>query len=319
MKKERFNLLGEFQYISRSGQAGEIDLAKNIGVLAVLLLSKDFTCTRGKLIELLWSDRCSDQGRASLRHSLWSLKKMFSVSAPDLLRADRKKVGLDAALLSTDVAEFFDLSLMGDPRSLEQAVALYRGELLDGLSIRDRRWKEWLGNERDVLQLRHSANLCELCAHYRAAADAGALLAAGRQLLEHDRLSEDGQRAMMNAYLLLNQRSRALKQYRDFAGLLRLELNGRPGPAISALYEKIKTGAGIDEALGKRQPLAAGTRPVPVYESSYRVGPVHQAAASCDAALSPSPCYGVQTACRLDEPVRPYRIDLEKARGTGAV
>lgn len=272
MKTERFNLLGEFQYISRAGQAGEIDLAKNIGLLAILLLSKDFSCTRVRLIELLWSDRSKDQGRASLRHSLWSLKQVFSASAPDLLQADRKKVRLDAARCSTDVSEFFDLSLMGDLRSLERAVSLYRGELLDGLSIRDRQWKQWLGNERDVLQLRYGANLCELCEHYRATGNASALLATGRRLLGHDRLSEDGQRAMMTAYLLLNQRTRALKQYRDFAGLLRLKLNSLPGPAISALYERIKAGAGNDELLGRRVPAAARTRPAPLYESGYRVG-----------------------------------------------
>ena len=57
MDRDQFNLFGEFEYISGDGQPGIISLSKEIALLALLALSKNHSCSRSKIIDLLWSDR----------------------------------------------------------------------------------------------------------------------------------------------------------------------------------------------------------------------------------------------------------------------
>src|SRR5262249_20336294 len=59
---------------------------------------------------------------------------------------------LDPAAVSTDVAAFERLLSGGSPEAIEQAIALYRGDLLDGISIRDAAFEEWLLVERQRLR-----------------------------------------------------------------------------------------------------------------------------------------------------------------------
>lgn len=242
MDKHLFNLLGDFQYVSRDGSREEIDLAKNIGLIAILTLSKDHSCSRSRLIDLLWSDRCNEQGRASLRHSLWSLKQVFGDDAGSLLQADRKRVRLNPDVCVMDTAEFVRLSGAFESRDLEHAVSFYRGELLEGLFIRDRQWNEWLAIERESLNSRFLSVLAELCEIYRRQGAPRELIETGRRMVEYDFLSEPGYQAMMQGYLLSNQRSQALKQFQRYASLIKRELNSSPGPEISALHDRIKNG-----------------------------------------------------------------------------
>ena len=75
----RINLIGEFQCLDNSGQILEISAAKEQGVIAVLALSEGYSCSRSRLIELLWSDRSKEQALASVRQSLWSLKRYSAI------------------------------------------------------------------------------------------------------------------------------------------------------------------------------------------------------------------------------------------------
>ena len=242
MKTERFNLMGEFEYISRNGQIKDISPSKDIGVIAILVLSKDYSCSRSKIIDLLWSDRCNEQGRSSLRHALWSLKKALPASFAEVLQADRKRVRLNPRLHSSDIADFYRLRESNVQQNLDRSVSLYRGELLEGLEIRDRAWNEWLGVERERLQLRYAETLCALRAHYLARTDIYKLLDIGRRLIEHDNLCGEGYRALMEGYSLLNQRSLALKQYHQYRDIVRKELNSCPEAGIRQLYERLKSG-----------------------------------------------------------------------------
>jgi len=110
----------------------------------VLALPPGATHSRDKLAGLLWSDRGDPQARDSLKHSLTRLRQGFPSETSQPIIADRNSVSLDSRGVTIDVATFEQLLREGTPAGLEQAAALYRGDLLDGIGIRDPAFEDWL-------------------------------------------------------------------------------------------------------------------------------------------------------------------------------
>jgi len=240
MDNYRFRLLGEFQCFDDEGQTVEIALAKQVALIALLALGGNRCRSREKIIDLLWSDRCSDQGRSSLRQALWSLKKKLNRGPRQPLQVDRRRVGLDPALCSVDAVDFAALALSQQQGDMEHAVTIYRGELLENLVVNDREWEAWLEQHRNRLQMIYRECLYRLSRRYRAALDTSSLMATGLRLIEHDPLGEEGHRALMEAYALTQRRSQALKQYERYRELIRRELGSRPEPSIRRRYEQLR-------------------------------------------------------------------------------
>lgn len=240
MNSYRFRLLGEFQCLDDDGKAVEIKLAKQVALIALLALGGNRCRSRAKIIDMLWSDRCDDQGRTSLRQALWSLKKKLNRGPRQLLHVDRRRVGLNLAECGVDALEFAALALSQQQGDLERAVAIYRGELLENLVVNDREWEAWLEQQRNRLQTIYQECLYRLSLRYRASLDASSLMATGLRLIEHDPLGEEGHRALMEAYALTQRRSQALKQYERYRDLIRTELGSNPEPSIRRRYEQLR-------------------------------------------------------------------------------
>jgi len=243
MSENRLYLLGDFQFVDSNGRRAEISLSKEIGLIALLALSKDLGCARSKIIDLLWSDRCGEQGRASLRHALWSLRKTLNRCAPGVLQIDRRRVCLSSDDCSIDARDFVSLASSQRHQDLERAVLLYRGELLETLVVNDREWEAWLGIERSRLQMVYAECLYRLSKHYLLRRDAGKLMGTGLRLIAHNPLWEQGHRALMEAYALTHQKSLALKQYERYREMIHRELDSHPERDMQQLYERIKSGA----------------------------------------------------------------------------
>ncbi len=240
----RINLLGEFQCLDNDGQPLKFSGAKDQGVMATLALSDNYSCTRSRIIDLLWSDRGKEQAGASLRQSLWSLKKALAENAEDLFQVERKRIGLNPDLIETDLAEFNQLIDLQDNQSLEKAVTLYRGDLLEGLVIQDREWEEWLMLEREGLRTKLAEMLCTLIGRFAKESNIKKLIEIGRRLIDLDPFNEEGHRALMQGYAESNQRAQALKQFELCRELLRRELDTAPSASIQDLYRLIKEGEG---------------------------------------------------------------------------
>jgi TolB-like protein/Tfp pilus assembly protein PilF len=243
MPTVRINLIGEFQCLDKDGQVLDISAAKDQGVIAILTLSESHSCSRSRIIDLLWSDRSKEQALASVRQSLWSLKKVLGDSADSLLRVDRKKIGLNPGPVRTDIDEFRELIKSPESESLEKAVSLHRGDLLEGLVIQDRQWQEWLTRERENLRAGLAETLCTLIEHYTAEPDTHRLIDTGRRLIELDPYREEGHRAMMQGFADSNQKALALKQFERCSELLLQELKTAPSSETRELFTQIKEGA----------------------------------------------------------------------------
>ncbi len=148
--------------IQRSGSYISVDRQKAIALLAYLLLT-GHKHRRDVLANLLWPDLDQQRARAGLRRVLRTLRAAIG-SAPVV--ADHETVGLRMrGAVWSDVTDFQQRLAHArvyagqgglDPTSqllLEEAVALYRADLLAGFNLRDAPdFENWLTIEREALR-----------------------------------------------------------------------------------------------------------------------------------------------------------------------
>ena len=120
-------LLGNFELKRSDGEIADLSGQKDRALLAILVLAAGTPQFRERLASLLWSDRGEAQARDSLKHSLTRIRQCLGAA----LVADRQTAQLDPSAVASDVARFERLVRDGTPEALEQACALYVGDLLD--------------------------------------------------------------------------------------------------------------------------------------------------------------------------------------------
>jgi DNA-binding SARP family transcriptional activator len=235
----RLTLFGGFEARGPRDQAIDVPAQKDRALLALLALSPGAKLSREKLASLLWSDRGDRQARDSLKHALSRLRQLLNASS-DAIRSDRQTVALDPEAVAVDVPEFERLVAQGTVEALEQAAALYRGDLLDGIGVRDPAFEDWLLLERQ--RLRHSAEVA-LTRLMTQAMGSGALdraAAAARRLLALDPLREPAWRALMRICAEQGQSAQALKLFESLRDRLHAELGVRPDAETVRLHEEIR-------------------------------------------------------------------------------
>jgi TolB-like protein len=232
-------LLGGFQARSR-GQTIDVSGRKERALLAVLGMPPGEPRSRDKLAALLWSERGDKQARDSLKQAVLRLRKSFGSLHPLPMLTDRMSLTLDPAGVAVDAQEFEQLVGDGGPDALERATALYRGDLLDGLDVRDPAFEEWLLFERQRLRDLARAALANMLDRHAASGEHDQAAVAARRLLALDPLHESAHRALMRIYAQHGQAALALKQYQLCRDALHEELGVRPEAETERLYQSIR-------------------------------------------------------------------------------
>lgn len=232
----RLDLLGGFAARDGRGREIEITSRKAQALLAVLSLAPGQPQTRDKLTALLWSDRAEPQARASLRQALVELRRILPDRDPPLLATRRESLCVDPGAVAVDAVEMERLFDEGSPQAIEEAVDLWRGDLLDGLSVRDPAFEDWLRVERARLRDRTIQALRSLLER-QSGAEA---LATAQRLLALDPLDEGTHRALMRLYAESGDRGMAIKQYESCREVLGAELGLRPEAATDRLLQEIR-------------------------------------------------------------------------------
>jgi len=246
-------LLGGFQ-ARAAGQVIDVSGRKERALLAILAMPPGEPRSRDKLAALLWSDRGDKQARDSLKQAVLRLRKSFGSVHPLPMLTDRAFLTLDAAAVSVDVQEFEQRLGYGTPDALECATALYRGDLLDGLDVRDPAFEEWLLFERQRLRELARQALARLLDHYMKGAAREQASATARRLLALDPLHETAHRALMQIYAQQGQTALALRQYQLCRDALQAELGVVPEVETERLHQSI---------LEKRRARRADTEAAP--------------------------------------------------------
>ena len=234
-------LFGTFALKLADGRVADLPGQKDRALLAILALNAGSPQSRERLASLLWSDRGDTQARDSLKHALTRIRQCLG----DALIADRQTAQLDLSAVASDVARLERLVREGTTEALEQACALYVGDLLDGIGIRDASFEEWLHGERQRLRRLHEDALSRLLLPSLPIATRER---AARRLLALDPLREAASRALMQIHVERGETVQAIKLFENLRDRLHAELGVKPQPDTMRLYDQLRQGRAAPDA-----------------------------------------------------------------------
>jgi TolB-like protein len=196
--------------------------------------------SREKLADLLWGNSAEEQARANLRQALSSIRKALNGETAGYLVTAGDQISLAGRDVDLDVTKFEELVTDATPDALKRAAALYKGDLLDGFSLKEDSFEGWARAERE--RLRHLAcdALTKLIAHCDEIGDAERCVETAARLLTLDPLREAAHRILMRAYAAQGRQASALKQFEACRDILKRELGVEPEPKTVALYRDIR-------------------------------------------------------------------------------
>jgi predicted ATPase/DNA-binding SARP family transcriptional activator len=222
------------------GDEPYLDLAseKWVALLAYLALTGE-QYARSQLEALLWGESPAENAQTSLRTAVYNINKRLQ--SP--LQTSRKSVWFAPEQPFTlDVQQFRTLIRQGDIVSLAAATALYRGDLLSGLTISDAtEFELWLLQERERLRLEMLTALERLIHRCLSAGRIEEAIAYSRRLLEIEPWRETIHRQLMRLLARNGDTNAAIRQYQQCRQMLSAELGIDPMPETEALYQRIIT------------------------------------------------------------------------------
>jgi predicted ATPase/DNA-binding SARP family transcriptional activator/Tfp pilus assembly protein PilF len=230
--------LGAVQIVQDDQPVRGFESRKALALLGYLA-AQSRPIPREQLVDLFWGDKPESRGRANLS---WVLNRIATL-LPGCLQANRHDVQFQRASSHwLDIDAFAQLETRRNPDSLTSAVALYRGEFLEGLSLDGcAEFELWLVGERERWRQRTVQALETLSTHHSQRGEWEEGLHFARRLLALEPWREETHRQVMRLLARSGQRSAALAQYESCRRVLADELGIEPLPETRALYERIQT------------------------------------------------------------------------------
>lgn len=239
MPRMRMQLFGGFRIESEEGHAVAVSAKKARALLSYLALMQGMPVSRDMLASLLWGNSGDAQARSSLRQALMTLRKTLPPELNESLKADSEFVTLSDNVLQVDACEFQRLVQDATIENLTEATALYRGDLLQNMTLPAPEFEEWLaGEQRRYRQMALNAmeRLTDLLirdAQLDRAAEAASRLVA------FDPLNEEGHRKLIALLADQGKLNEALRQYQVCLDTLRRELDVAPAAETERLHNSI--------------------------------------------------------------------------------
>lgn len=236
----RIDILGAFR-VSASDDGSINSVSRHAqALIALLALSRDGHASREWAASLLWEDRGDEQARHSLRQCLLGLRKAIDDPAGEIIRSESADLFIDAELAEIDAIGFIRLAEQTDEAEIEEALRLYRGPLLNGLSITSESFTEWLEEQRAYLHRLYRQALSRLSQLRLERDDAEAAADLAHKLIASDNLDESAHRLLMQALDAQGRRAEAIRQYNVLVETLRREVSSEPADETRALAESFR-------------------------------------------------------------------------------
>lgn len=193
---------------------------KSRSLLAYLILHPRIAHRRELIADMLWQDSPPERVRKNLSDLLYrlqaELKADWLVVEPDTLAIQPNPN------LWVDVWEFDRLIQNDDIANLQNAVALYTGELLPEI------YEDWVTAERELRRGQYVSALEKLSAQYEAQGNLQDALLYARKLILTAPLHEPAHQAYLRLLGRLKRYGEAFAHYDYLCTLLRDELDSKP-------------------------------------------------------------------------------------------
>jgi DNA-binding SARP family transcriptional activator len=252
-------LLGSFQAWLGGNPVTNFESNKIRALLSYLAVEKDRPHSRDTIAGLLWPDFPERSALGNLRWALSSLRASLeerpSTGDSDVhshLLICRESLQFNnASDYWLDVAAFKEISnqepsLAGKAHpaaidNLVNAVALYRGNFLEGFALPDSApFEEWILLKKEQLERLYLRNLCLLADYYESCGDYEKAQQYAWRQVELEPWQEEAHQQLMRLMVLSGRRSEAMNRYEICRNLLLDGLGVEPSKDTRLLYESIR-------------------------------------------------------------------------------
>ncbi len=208
--------------------------------------------SRDALLALFWPESDEPRAKAALRQALTFLRRSLGEHA--ILNRGDDAIGLDSAHISCDVWAFQQaLSAQRD----DDALALYRGSLLDGLVIDDApAFEQWVANRRETVDRQAAGAAARSADAHASRGDLERAVESARRAQTLDPFRESHHRRLLAVLDRSGDRSGALREHDAFAARLRSELDAEPAPETLAVVTAVR-GRTISNTSPNTSPVAS--------------------------------------------------------------
>jgi TolB-like protein/DNA-binding SARP family transcriptional activator/Flp pilus assembly protein TadD len=205
--------------------------------------------SRDRLIALLWPDAEAERARHLLSQGIYLLRQALGEEA---LAVTSDAVRLNPDIVWCDVAAFEAAVKRGQHAD---AVALYRGPLLDGFfPVNNVEFERWVDGERGRLARSYATTVEALAFEREAAGDPGAAVQWWRQLADHDPHNSRAALRLVQALEASGDTAGALRAARAHEAALRTDLEIAAPAELLQETERLKRSHRVSEV---EEPVAA--------------------------------------------------------------
>lgn len=237
-------------------------LVRQQSLLAYLVMHRDSPQPRQRLAFLFWPETSEAQARANLRKALYDLRRLLPsidhfVQIEDQFLHWRSSTAttLDVDLFVNCLAQARQANRQEVAQAaLEQAVALYTGDLLPDC------YDDWLLPEREQLRQHYIRALEQLVGILEQQRELTSALDYAQRILHSDPLHESTYRLLMRLHVLHGDRSTALRVYHTCVTSLQEELGVEPSLETQQLYQRLLNGPDAPAEPSSAMPYAAKGR-----------------------------------------------------------
>jgi len=225
-----------------------VDTRKAVALLAYLAASRR-PKDREHLVDLLWPDYDEERGRATLRRTLSALKSGLGAGWIEVDRnrvaLQRENVDLDLdALTVDDLHRHINGASCADcVARLEAAVAIHRGDFMQGFALKDApAFEDWQVAQNEAARRELGIALDRLIDAATATKNDSLALTAAERRVAIDPLHEPTYRALMRIHARRGDRGGVVDAYRALVAVLERELGVQPLEETTDLYRALSRG-----------------------------------------------------------------------------
>ena len=191
---------------------------------------------RDRLLTLFWPEHDAERARAALRQAVYFLRRSLIEAA--LVGRGDDELAVAKEHLWCDVVAFEEAIAQ---KRLQDAVKLYRGDLLAGFHVADAPgFEEWMEQERTRLRDLAAQAAATWTHEAQAAGHTEEALVAARRALELDPYDEPALRRLLQLLLDAGDRAGALRAFEAFRERFAGELELEPSSETAALVCAIR-------------------------------------------------------------------------------